>query len=94
MSYAKSRFAKFGLALVGAVAVSCASLAVIGGGAAAREPGDRDDRVRVDAPNTAVRVDKDTGKVAVRAPYTGVTVDPDRGRVRVRAPYVNLDVRW
>jgi hypothetical protein len=54
----------------------------------------RDSIVRVDAPHTAVRVDKDSGKVAVRAPYTNVKVDPDRGQVRVRAPYVNLDIRW
>lgn len=51
-------------------------------------------RVRVDAPSTAVRVNKDSGKVAVRAPYTRVRVDPDRGQVRVRAPYVDLDIRW
>ena len=50
--------------------------------------------VRVDAPHTAVRVDKDSGKVAVRAPHTDVKVDPDKGQVRVRAPYVNLDIRW
>lgn len=50
--------------------------------------------VRVNAPGTAVRVDKDSGKVAVRAPYTDVKVDPDKGQVRVRAPYVNLDIRW
>lgn len=50
--------------------------------------------VRVDAPSTAVRVNKDSGKVAVRAPYTGVRVDPDKGQVRVRAPYVDLDIRW
>ncbi|NJO33595.1 MAG: hypothetical protein HC869_11035 [Rhodospirillales bacterium] len=50
--------------------------------------------VRVDAPHTAVRVSKDSGKVAVRAPYTDVKVDPDKGRVRVRAPYVDLDIRW
>jgi hypothetical protein len=50
--------------------------------------------VRVDAPHTAVRVNKDTGKVAVRAPHTAVKVDPDKGQVRVRAPYVNLDIRW
>ena len=50
--------------------------------------------VRVDAPHTAVRVNKDTGKVAVRAPHTDVKVDPDKGQVRVRAPYVNLDIRW
>lgn len=50
--------------------------------------------VRVDAPHTAVRVNKDSGKVAVRAPYTDVKVDPDKGRVRVRAPYVDLDIRW
>ena len=45
-------------------------------------------------PHTAVRVNKDSGKVAVRAPYTDVKVDPDKGQVRVRAPYVNLDIRW
>jgi multidrug efflux pump subunit AcrA (membrane-fusion protein) len=50
--------------------------------------------VRVDAPHTAVRVNKDSGKVAVRAPLTDVKVDPDKGQVRVRAPYVNLDIRW
>jgi hypothetical protein len=50
--------------------------------------------VRVDAPHTAVRVNKDSGKVAVRAPHTDVKVDPDKGQVRVRAPYVNLDIRW
>lgn len=50
--------------------------------------------VRVDAPHAAVRVNKDSGKVAVRAPYTDVKVDPDKGRVRVRAPYVDLDIRW
>jgi hypothetical protein len=50
--------------------------------------------VRVDAPHTAVRVNKDSGKVAVRAPHTAVKVDPDKGQVRVRAPYVNLDIRW
>ena len=50
--------------------------------------------VSVDAPHTAVRVNKDSGKVAVRAPYTDVKVDPDKGRVRVRAPYVDLDIRW
>ncbi|MBX9590655.1 MAG: hypothetical protein K2X43_15210 [Hyphomonadaceae bacterium] len=50
--------------------------------------------VRVDAPQTAVKVSGDSGKVAVRAPYTDVKVDPDRGQVRVRAPYVNLDIRW
>ena len=50
--------------------------------------------VRVDAPQTAVRVDKDSGKVAVRAPHTDVKVDPEKGQVRVRAPYVNLDIRW
>jgi hypothetical protein len=50
--------------------------------------------VRVDAPRTAVRVDKDSGKVAVRAPHTDVKVDPEKGQVRVRAPYVNLDIRW
>ena len=50
--------------------------------------------VRVDAPHTAVRVNKDTGKVAVRAPHTDVKVDPQKGQVRVRAPYVNLDIRW
>ena len=95
MSYSKSSVAKFGLTVVGAVAVSCAALTGVGNGAAAREPtSDHDSRVRVDAPNTAVRVDKETGKVAVRAPYTGVKVDPDKGRVRVRAPYVDLDVRW
>jgi hypothetical protein len=53
-----------------------------------------DRTVRVDAPHAAVRVDKDSGKVAVRAPYTDVRVDPDKGRVRVRAPYVDLDIRW
>ena len=50
--------------------------------------------VTVDAPHTAVRVNKDSGKIAVRAPYTDVKVDPDKGRVRVRAPYVDLDIRW
>jgi hypothetical protein len=50
--------------------------------------------VSVDAPHTAVRVNKDSGKVAVQAPYTDVKVDPDKGRVRVRAPYVDLDIRW
>jgi hypothetical protein len=50
--------------------------------------------VRVDAPQTAVRVDKDSGKVAVRAPHADVKVDPDKGQVRVRAPYVDLDIRW
>jgi hypothetical protein len=54
----------------------------------------RDSTVRVDAPHTAVRVDKENGKVAVRAPHTSVNVDPDKGQVRVRAPYVNLDIRW
>ena len=73
-----------------AAAVGCTMLA---GAAVARE-NDPDARVRVDAPNTAVRVDQNSGKVAVRAPYTAVRVDPDRGRVRVRAPYVNLDIRW
>jgi len=55
---------------------------------------DTERNVRVDAPHTAVRVNKDTGKVAVRAPHTDVKVDPDKGQVRVRAPYVNLDIRW
>lgn len=50
--------------------------------------------VRVDAPHTSVRVNKDSGKVAVRAPHTDVKVDTDKGQVRVRAPYVNLDIRW
>lgn len=50
--------------------------------------------VRVDAPHTAVRVDKDSGKVAVRAPHADVKVDPEKGQVRVRAPYVDLDIRW
>ena len=50
--------------------------------------------VVVEAPHTAVKVGKDSGKVAVRAPYTDVKVDPDKGQVRVRAPYVNLDIRW
>jgi hypothetical protein len=50
--------------------------------------------VRVDAPHTAVRANKDSGKVAVRAPHTDVKVDPDKGQVRVRAPYVNVDIRW
>lgn len=50
--------------------------------------------VRVDVPHAAVRVDKDSGKVAVKAPGTDVKVDPDKGQVRVRAPYVNLDIRW
>ena len=50
--------------------------------------------VHIDAPHTAVRVNKESGKVAVRAPYTDVKVDPDKGQVRVRAPYVNLDIRW
>jgi hypothetical protein len=90
MSYSNSRSAKFALAVAGALSVAFGITNV----AAAREPVDHDSRVRVDAPNTAVRVDKETGKVAVRAPYTGVKVDPERGRVRVRAPYVNLDVRW
>jgi hypothetical protein len=50
--------------------------------------------VRVDAPGTAVNVDKERGKVSVRAPQTDVDVDPDKGHVKVRAPYVNLDIRW
>lgn len=50
--------------------------------------------VRVDAPHTAVNVDKESGRVRVKAPHTDVKVDPDRGQVRVRAPYVNLDIRW
>jgi hypothetical protein len=50
--------------------------------------------VRVDAPGTNVRVDKERGKVRVQAPYANVKVDPDRGQVRVRAPYVDLDIRW
>jgi ferric-dicitrate binding protein FerR (iron transport regulator) len=50
--------------------------------------------VRVDAPGTAVNVDKERGKVSVTAPHTDVQVDPDKGRVQVRAPYVNLDIRW
>lgn len=92
MSYSKSHSATFGLAVAAALS---ASLLGLSPGALAREPGDHDSRtVRVDAPNTKVRVDKETGKVAVRAPYTGVKVDPDKGRVRVRAPYVDLDVRW
>jgi hypothetical protein len=89
MSYSNSH-SKFAVAVAGALSVALGSANV----AAAREPGDHDSRVRVDAPNTAVRVDKETGKVAVRAPYTGVKVDPEKGRVRVRAPYVNLDIRW
>ena len=89
MSYSNSR-TKFALALAGALSVALGTANV----AAAREPSDHDSRVRVDAPNTTVRVDKETGKVAVRAPYTGVKVDPEKGRVRVRAPYVNLDIRW
>ena len=52
------------------------------------------DTVRVDAPHTAVAVNKESGRVAVRAPYADVKVDPDKGRVRVRAPYVDLDIRW
>jgi phage baseplate assembly protein gpV len=91
MSYAKSRFVRFGLALAGALGVTAVA---VSNGATAHEPSDHDNRLRVDAPGTAVRVDKETGKVAVRAPYTSVKVDPDTGRVRVRAPYVNLDVRW
>ena len=89
MSYANS-LAKLALAVAGALSIALGTVNV----AAAREPGNHDSRVRVDAPNTAVRVDKETGKVAVRAPYTGVKVDPEKGRVRVRAPYVNLDIRW
>ncbi len=54
----------------------------------------RERDVRVDAPHTTVRVNKDSGKVAVSAPHTDVKVDPDKGQVRVRAPYVNLDIRW
>ena len=50
--------------------------------------------VRVEAPYTAVNVDKERGKVRVKAPHTDVQVDPDKGQVRVRAPYVNLDIRW
>ena len=50
--------------------------------------------VRVQAPATEVKVDKDRGKVHVKAPHTDVQVDPDKGRVRVRAPYVDLDIRW
>ena len=87
MSYSNS-LSKFALAVALSVALGSVNIA------AAREPSDRDSRVRVDAPNTAVRVDKETGKVAVRAPYAGVKVDPEKGRVRVRAPYVNLDIRW
>ena len=88
MSYSNS-LSKFALAIAGALSVALGTANV----AAARER-NHDSRVRVDAPNTAVRVDKETGKVAVRAPYTGVKVDPEKGRVRVRAPYVNLDIRW
>jgi hypothetical protein len=50
--------------------------------------------VHVEAPSTAVNVDKDTGHVSVTAPYTDVKVDPDKGRVQVHAPYVNLDIHW
>jgi len=50
--------------------------------------------VRVEAPHTAVNVDKERGKVRVKAPHTDVRVDPDKGQVRVRAPYVDLDIRW
>jgi hypothetical protein len=61
----------------------------------AQSPGDgAGGDVRVDAPGTAVNVDREHGKVSVTAPHTDVNVDTDRGRVKVRAPYVNLDISW
>jgi hypothetical protein len=65
------------------------------GGLPAAKPADQaGSAARVDAPGTAVNLDKERGKVSVAAPYTDVQVDPDKGRVQVRAPYVNLDIRW
>jgi hypothetical protein len=91
----------FGLATAGAVAVglfvgvghSGLRLEAAETSAPANPAGQAGD-VRVDAPGTAVNVDKEHGKVSVTAPYTDVQVDPDKGRVLVRAPHVNLDVRW
>ena len=50
--------------------------------------------MRVDAPGTAVNVDKERGKVTVTAPHTDVQRRPRQGPRQVRAPYVNLDIRW
>jgi CO/xanthine dehydrogenase Mo-binding subunit len=110
MSVSKTRLVVLGLAAAGAVAVGfsmgvghdlrleAAEPGIDAGPAAgapdAKPAGRAGGDVRVDAPGTAVNVDKERGKVSVVAPYADVQVDPDKGRVQVHAPYVNLDVRW
>jgi hypothetical protein len=105
MSKSKMRLLALGVAAVGAIATGGYYLASAGqaGGqrleaaeaTAPAKPAAKDDgSVRVDAPDTAVSVDRERGKVSVTAPYTDVKVDPDKGRVQVRAPYVDLDIRW
>ncbi len=84
-------------ALVQAPSAGPSSAVVTEAGTRVKVPGSQAETgsvVHIDAPHTAVRVNKESGKVAVRAPYTDVKVDPDKGQVRVRAPYVNLDIRW
>ena len=97
MSVSKMRPFAFGLAAAGIVAAGLlaggtAGISQPGGGA--EPPKQADTGVRVDAPGTAVDVDRERGKVSVTAPHTDVRVDPDKGRVQVRAPYVNLDISW
>jgi hypothetical protein len=108
MSSPKMRHAAFGLAAAGAVAAGLLTgvgynlhgappLEAAEQAAPQAQPpaaGHEGSGVRVDAPGTAVNVDKERGKVTVRAPHTDVDVDADKGHVKVRAPYVNLDIRW
>lgn len=54
----------------------------------------RNREIRIEAPNTEVRVNADTGRVRVDAPYAFVDVNPNRGRATVRAPGFSLDLRW
>jgi phage baseplate assembly protein gpV len=108
MSVPKMRHVAFSLAVAGVLAGGLLTAVGLAGHGtpglqaaepttpAAQPPSDRQDSssVRVDAPGTAVNVDKERGRVTVRAPHTDVHVDPDNGRVKVRAPYVNLDISW
>ena len=90
MSVTKVRLFALGLAAAGV-----AALGLLANAADPQTPAKpADGGVRVEAPGTAVAVDKERGKVSVHAPHTDVRVDPDKGRVQVRAPYVNLDIRW
>ncbi len=54
----------------------------------------RNREIRIEAPNTDVRVNADTGRVRVDAPYALVDVNPNTGRATVRAPGFSLDLRW